>query len=143
MVDTRVHAPHVKVSLVMPGHVGTRIISNSYQLVQGRSIEELSDEQVEPFRAALKSLGFTADSLSSAEIRAAIRQLADGFERLAPTSAAQAAKIILDGVRQERWRILVGADAEALDQAVRGAPEQAYEPEFFARLTQTGHFRRA
>jgi len=143
MVDTRVHAPHVKVSLVMPGHVGTRIISNSYQLVQGRSIEELSDEQVEPFRAARKSLGFTADSLSSAEIRAAIRQLADGFERLAPTSAAQAAKIILDGVRQERWRILVGADAEALDQAVRGAPEQAYEPEFFARLTQTGHFRRA
>ena len=40
---------------------------------------------------------------------------------------AEAAKIILDGVREERWRILVGPDAVALDKAVRAHPEEAYE----------------
>ena len=42
----------------------------------------------------------------------------------------EAAKIILQGVRDERWRILVGTDAQALDEAVRDAPEDAYEREF-------------
>jgi len=35
--------------------------------------------------------------------------------------------VILQGVRDERWRILVGDDAVALDKAVRAAPEDAYE----------------
>ena len=43
----------------------------------------------------------------------------------------QAAKIILDGVKAENWRILVGDDAHKLDERVRQAPEQAYEPEFY------------
>ena len=61
------------------------------------------------------------------------------FLEEAPTSAAEAAKIILDGVRQERWRILVGEDAQVMDRLVREDPEQAYEPEFFERLaTATG-----
>jgi hypothetical protein len=62
------------------------------------------------------------------------------FEHGAPMTAAQAAKVILDGVREERWRILVGADAEALDRAVRGAPEEAYEPHFLHALARDGHF---
>ena len=40
----------------------------------------------------------------------------------------QAAKIILDGVKADRWRILVGKDAEFLDRSVRAAPEDAYSP---------------
>ena len=46
-------------------------------------------------------------------------------------SAAQAAKIILDGVKAERWRILVGDDAHKLDVRVRKTPEEAYTPEFY------------
>ena len=46
-------------------------------------------------------------------------------------TAAAAATVILDGVRAERWRILVGDDAHMLDQRVRGAPEEAYEPSFY------------
>ena len=40
----------------------------------------------------------------------------------------------LDGVRAERWRILIGRDAEELDARVRAAPEQAYERDFFDRF---------
>jgi len=34
-------------------------------------------------------------------------------------------------VKAERWRILVGPDAERLDQLVRQSPEQAYDIDFF------------
>ena len=51
------------------------------------------------------------------------------FENNALTSAADAATIILDGVRANRWRILVGPDAVALDQVVRAHPEDVYGPE--------------
>jgi hypothetical protein len=56
------------------------------------------------------------------------------FLEEAPTTAAQAATIILEGVKAERWRILVGEDAQKMDQLVRADPELAYEPEFFQRL---------
>ena len=44
------------------------------------------------------------------------------------------ATYILDGVRAEQWRILVGADAHALDRLVRASPETAYEESFMAAL---------
>jgi hypothetical protein len=53
-------------------------------------------------------------------------------------TAAQAATIILDGVREDRWRILVGQDAEQLDAAVRAAPELAYEADFTQRIRELG-----
>jgi NAD(P)-dependent dehydrogenase (short-subunit alcohol dehydrogenase family) len=141
IVDTRTHAPHVKVSLVMPGHIGTGIIANSTRILQGRAIEDLTAEQLEEFRAALKKMGVPADGMGADDLRAAFRRFSDVFEQAAPVSAAEAAKIILDGVRQERWRILVGADAEALDRAVRSTPEDAYEPQFLAALVREGHVR--
>ena len=49
------------------------------------------------------------------------------FEKNAPTSADEAATVILDAVREQRWRVLIGRDAEALDEAVRRDPEGAYE----------------
>jgi hypothetical protein len=47
------------------------------------------------------------------------------------TSAAQAATIILEGVKADRWRILVGADAHKIDEMVRQSPERAYDIAFF------------
>ena len=52
----------------------------------------------------------------------------------APTSAAEAARIILDGVKADRWRILVGSDAQLMDRMVRDDPEHVYEADFFARF---------
>ena len=49
------------------------------------------------------------------------------FQETAPMTAAEAATVILDGVRGERWRILVGDDAHRLDAAVREDPEAAYD----------------
>jgi NAD(P)-dependent dehydrogenase (short-subunit alcohol dehydrogenase family) len=52
-----------------------------------------------------------------------------GWRDNAPTSAAEAATVILDGVRAGAWRILVGADAVKLDEFVRGNPELTYDHE--------------
>ncbi len=63
------------------------------------------------------------------------------FRDNAPLTAAQAATIILDGVRNDAWRILVGADAHALDRMVRESPETAYEESFMQALQAEGHLR--
>jgi hypothetical protein len=60
----------------------------------------------------------------------------EAYRERAPTTAAQAAKIILDDVKADRWRILVGEDAYRLDEAIRADPEGAYEPGFFELFPQ-------
>ncbi len=95
--DFRNNAPHVKASVVMPGHIGTNIAINS--------MAEFAPPD-----------GATAEAKAMGE---AFRD-----NGLPPPAAA---KIILDGVREARWRILVGPDAVALDKAVRARPEEAYE----------------
>ena len=55
-----------------------------------------------------------------------VRMNAD-FRDKAPVSAAQAATIILDGVRSGAWRILIGEDAKKIDALVRAKPEAAYD----------------
>jgi hypothetical protein len=66
--------------------------------------------------------------------------MGEAFRDTAPTTAARAATIILEGVRQNRWRILVGEDADALDAEVRADPEHAYDPEFWEALQARGLF---
>ena len=46
--------------------------------------------------------------------------------------------MILNGVREERWRILVGNDAQILDNMVRANPEEAYTMEFMGKLREAG-----
>ena len=70
-------------------------------------------------------------------IRQIMTQRAKDFRDKAPTSADQAAAVILAGVRAGRWRILVGDDAHILDQRVRADPEHAYDDDF-ATLWQPG-----
>jgi len=60
-----------------------------------------------------------------------VKERARKFVDEAPMTAAEAATVILNGVREERWRILVGKDAELIDQMVRATPEQAYDVAFF------------
>jgi hypothetical protein len=52
------------------------------------------------------------------------------FREEAPMTAA-AATVILDGVKADRWRILVGEDARRIDDLVRQSPERAYDVDFF------------
>lgn len=111
ITDLRLNAPHVKVSVVHPGHIGTDIALNSAR-AQGINLDDPKNE--------------------------VYKQFAEAFRDTAPTSAAQAAEVILQGVSDDRWRILVGADAHRLDELVRQDPYGAYEPEFVIRLHDAG-----
>jgi NAD(P)-dependent dehydrogenase (short-subunit alcohol dehydrogenase family) len=92
MNDLKINAPHIKCSLVMPGHIGTSIVANSRKILSGGG-----------------------DALTPAEID------------------------ILDGVKAGRWRILVGGDAQRLDELVRRDPEHAYDDDFFETMAaETG-----
>ena len=132
--DFRNNAPHLKVSLVMPGHIGTSIIINSGRIL-GRDPKELPDEEIASARERMERLGFPLEGVTNDEIRHALVARAESFRDEAPMTAEEAAKVILDGVREERWRILVGEDAHILDRLVRETPEEAYEPSFMERFT--------
>jgi NAD(P)-dependent dehydrogenase (short-subunit alcohol dehydrogenase family) len=138
VTDLRLNAPHIKASVVMPGHIGTSIVANSRKVISGRDEDSLSAQDIERSRARIARM-FPDSTFTDEQIVAMAAEQARRFLEDAPTSAAEAAKIILDGVRQARWRILVGEDAHVMDRLVREDPEQAYEPEFFQRLaTETG-----
>jgi len=131
--DLRINAPHVSVSVVMPGHVGTQILRNTARAF-GRAPDQLSDAQLEEMRERAARSGLQVEGLSTAQFRKAMAQRFEAFSQGAPLSAADAARTILQGVREKRWRILVGEDAHVMDRLVREAPEDAYEPEFMTRL---------
>jgi NAD(P)-dependent dehydrogenase (short-subunit alcohol dehydrogenase family) len=135
--DLRLHAPHVKCSVVMPGHIGTSIVSNSRKVQSADGSERLSADEVVLTRKRMVAAGVPdADKLSDEDIQAVFAERARSFLEDAPMTAAQAAKIILDGVKAERWRILVGEDAKRLDERVRATPEQAYDRAFYESFAQ-------
>jgi NAD(P)-dependent dehydrogenase (short-subunit alcohol dehydrogenase family) len=129
--DLRLNAPHIKCSVVMPGHIGTSIVSNSRKVQSGTDSDRLNDNEIALIRARLAASGTDTSQMSDEDVQAGAAERARNFRDDAPTTAAAAAKIILDGVKAERWRILVGADAQRLDQRVRETPERAYDAEFF------------
>ena len=136
IADLRLHAPHVKVAVVMPGHIGTSIAINSQRIHGQPAPEDLSAEEVAKVREQMVANGLPVGNESDDHIRAAVAQRAIDFRDAAPTTAAQAATIILDGVRAGKWRILVGQDAHVIDRLVRDDPEPVYEPEFMLELAK-------
>ena len=139
--DLRVNAPHVKVAVVMPGHIGTSIALNTGKVLGRGDALSMPAAEVAALREMMKKRGLPVDNLPDDHIRQLMHQRAIDFRDKAPTTAAQAATIILDGVRDDRWRILVGDDAVALDARVRSTPELAYEPEFTMQVNAEGHFK--
>jgi NAD(P)-dependent dehydrogenase (short-subunit alcohol dehydrogenase family) len=141
ITDLRLNAPHIKCSVVMPGHIGTEIVANSRSILAGDESAELGAEALAQTRARMKAMGMDTASITDDQIQAFMAEAARRFHDDAPTTAAQAATIILDGVRAERWRILVGEDAKVLDSMVRADPEKAYEPEFFTAMAERASWR--
>lgn len=105
--DFKVNAPHLSAHVVMPGHIGTKIVANT-------------------MRHALHE--------PDAELAELLIATAEMFETHAPMTAEEAARVILQAVTDGEWRILVGDDAIVLDEAVRADPEGAYRGEFFTLL---------
>ena len=89
----------------------------------------------------MASAGVDAANLPDDAIQALVAEGARRFREDAPMTAAAAATVILDGVKAERWRILVGDDAHALDAMVRADPEQAYEQGFYERMATEAGWR--
>ncbi len=139
ITDLRLNAPHVKASVVMPGHIGTSIAINSQLTTLGDPLA-MDSETVAELREAFTRIEPAAAALSDDDIRQVIQQRGEEFRDNAPTTAAEAATIILAGVHDERWRILVGDDAVALDEMVRSEPGEAYEPSFHERMSARGVF---
>ena len=137
MEDLRLNAPHIKASVVMPGFIGTSITINTRRVHRG---DEITDKEVAAARERFEARGLPVSNETDDHIRGLIREQGAAFRDNAPTTAAQASNIILDGVRAGRWRILVGEDAQALDELVRAAPEDAYGEGLMERMRERGHF---
>ena len=87
----------------------------------------MNDAEREAARADLIRLGWATENASIDELRQSLVRANAQFRDNAPLSAAEAATIILDGIRAGAWRILVGEDAKMLDALVRAKPEAAYD----------------
>jgi NAD(P)-dependent dehydrogenase (short-subunit alcohol dehydrogenase family) len=139
IADFRVNAPHLRASVVMPGHIGTDIITNTGR-AHGHDPASMDADDLARVREQAARRGLPVDRVSDDDLRKGMQLMAETFRDAAPTSAAQAATIILDGVRNDEWRILVGHDAEVVDERVRADPVHAYEPEFWDGLRADGLF---
>jgi NAD(P)-dependent dehydrogenase (short-subunit alcohol dehydrogenase family) len=139
ITDLRLNAPHIKCSVVMPGHIGTSIMQNSRQIQNGT--ERLSDNEIALARTRLVMAGVDASKMSDEDVQAFAAERARSFRDEAPMTAAQAATIILDGVKAERWRIVVGDDANRLDARVRANPEKAYDIDFYQSFAAESGWR--
>jgi NAD(P)-dependent dehydrogenase (short-subunit alcohol dehydrogenase family) len=141
ITDLRLNAPHIRCSLVMPGHIGTSIVANSRKVHYADQSGAPTPEEVADVRRRLAGGGIDTSGLSDAQIAGLATERARRFRDEAPMTAAAAAAAILAGVKANRWRILVGKDADWLDEHVREAPEQVYEKEFFDRFAAEAGWR--
>lgn len=132
--DLRIYAPHVGVSVVMPGHIGTSIAINSGKILGKTPPLEMNEREVRELRERMMKNGGPMTeammNMSDEQLKQAMHDRGIQFRDNAPLTAAQASAIILEGVRSNTWRILVGEDAHRLDERVRANPELAYEPDF-------------
>jgi NAD(P)-dependent dehydrogenase (short-subunit alcohol dehydrogenase family) len=136
--DLRSNAPQVRVVLVMPGVVSTDIAENSRRALGLPEWEQLSDAELleripDIGRAILIGMGLLAEDFSADDLRQAIPRMRDELQGKG-FNAAQAATIILDGVRSGAWRILVGEEAEMLDEQVRANPEAPFNYDNYAEM---------
>jgi NAD(P)-dependent dehydrogenase (short-subunit alcohol dehydrogenase family) len=127
--DLRTNAPQVRVALVLPGSVGTDIVANTRRAHGMPGPEDMNDEQIEEAKGFLVALKLVAEDAPPGEVREALARLEAEAMDKALLSAAEAATIILDGVRSGAWRILVGKDIAFIDERIRRTPDSSYEYE--------------
>jgi hypothetical protein len=87
-----------------------------------RQADAMDATQLAQARARSASMGRDVSAMSDDDIRQRVAERERRFREEAPTSAAQAATIILNGVKADQWRILVGRDAHNIDKLVRQSP---------------------
>src|ERR1700754_2718500 len=68
--DLRLNAPHIKCSVVMPGHIGTSIVSNTRKVQSGADSDRLSDNEIALTRVRLSAAGIDASTMSDDDVQA-------------------------------------------------------------------------
>src|SRR5881392_1483163 len=100
ITDLRINAPHIKCSVVMPGQIGTSIRANTRKIHSGdRESNAIDAAGLAQARKRFALLGRDVSQLSDDQVRNLVAELERRFRDEALTSAAQAATIILDGVK--------------------------------------------
>ena len=140
ITDFRVNAPHLRASVVMPGHIGTSIVFNSGAYF-GRDPKELTDAQVAELRERLAAQGLDVTTASDEDVR-------NGDRWRWPRASATTPRRRRPRRRRSSSTASAPAsggsssvdDAHLLDEAVRATPTEAYEPEFMERLRAEGVF---
>jgi short-subunit dehydrogenase len=100
---------HIGVSGVFPGGIKTNIARNAVRLAR-EYLEEHPDLAAQ-----------MAPRLDDVDARVA------AFEAYAGTSAEDAAKMNAAGIKQNKWRILIGQDAVGMDELQRTHPEDCHD----------------
>ena len=134
LIDLRIHAPHVSLVLVMPGHIGTDIVPNSLRSQGLKEPKDMNAEELVAYRGWLENRHVRVAGLSDDELRTGAQAHIDAFHDHAPVSAASAAEQILAAVVAKRWRVLIGDDARVLDEVARKHPDELYDAKFLASL---------
>ncbi len=112
---------------MLPGSVGTDILANTRRAHAMPGPEDMSDAQIEKIMDLLVRAKLVGRGAPPEEVRKTLVRLEGEGKDRALLSAAEAATIILDGVRAGAWRILVGKDVAFVDERVRSRPESAYD----------------
>ncbi len=122
----------------MPGMVATDIAENSRRVLGLPPWEELSDADLlkllpDNARAGLVEAGLLPENFTAEDLRQLAPKLKSESQDTGFT-AAKAAAIILDGVRSGAWRVLVGEEAEMLDEQARADPQAPFSYEKYAEM---------
>ena len=123
--DLRLNAPHIKCSVVMPGHIGTSIVSNSRKMQSG--IRAARSRRIAPARQRLKGVGIDTAAMSDETSRrsrligprVSRRGADDGRGRRQSHPRRRQGRALAHPGRRRR---------PPLDERVRQTPERAYEP---------------
>jgi NAD(P)-dependent dehydrogenase (short-subunit alcohol dehydrogenase family) len=130
LVDSYRNFPHVTVSCIHPGFVGTKIVINS---VQDEISVETSAEVLAEYRQGAIRLQWDGapkggwENATAAQIK---KRAGEHFQTAAPLTADMAAIQILDGLKRGETRIMVGEDAVVIDWCARVFPRAIYKKWF-------------
>src|SRR5262245_42930907 len=89
--DLRMNAPHIKCSVVMPGHIGTSIVSNTRKIHTGHEAGDLTAQEIASARQRMAAYGMDVSKISDEEIQKMSVERAQKFRDDAPMTAAAAA----------------------------------------------------
>src|SRR5579864_540371 len=84
ITDLRINAPHVKCSVVMPGHIGTSIAINSRIIQTGGQFDNMTPQEFAAARTRMRAMGVDESKMSDADIQKAAVERARRFLEEAP-----------------------------------------------------------